>query len=169
MTTVFLHPGKRLGSNYELEAIVGTGQFGQVWRAKKLNPPSDTPVALKVPLDPQRGEEVLMADGKYMLDLPRHPGIVAVNWQGRIGSMWVVEMEFVNGCPLSRLMGDEVQWSKVTFEDIIRWFTGIAEALAFLHEHDIAHGDIKPDNLLLDEGIRTVEDHRFWNEPAAYR
>jgi serine/threonine protein kinase len=152
MTTIFLHPGKRLGSNYELEAIVGTGQFGQVWRAKKLNPPSDTSIALKVPLDPSRGEEVLMADGKYMLDLPRHPGIVAVNWQGRIGSMWVVEMEFVNGLPLSRLMGDEVQWSKVTFEDIIRWFTGIAEALAFLHEHDIAHGDIKPDNLLLDEG-----------------
>ena len=46
MTTMFLHPGKRLGSNYELEAIVGTGQFGQVWRARKLNPPSDTPVAL---------------------------------------------------------------------------------------------------------------------------
>jgi len=152
MTTVFLHPGKRLGSNYELEAIVGTGQFGQVWRAKKLTPPSDTAVALKVPLDPQRGEEVLMADGKYMLDLPRHPGIVAVNWQGRIGSIWVVEMEFVNGYPLSRLMGDEVQWSKVTFEDIVQWFTGIAEALAFLHEHGIAHGDIKPDNLLLDEG-----------------
>lgn len=151
MTTMFLHPGKRLGSNYELEAIVGTGQFGQVWRARKLNPPSDTPVALKVPLDPHRGEEVLMADGKYMLDLPKHPGVVAVNWQGRIGTMWVVEMEFVNGAPLSRLMGDEVAWSKVTFEDIIRWFTGIAESLAFLHEHDIAHGDIKPDNLLLDE------------------
>lgn len=151
MTTMFLHPGKRLGSNYELEAIVGTGQFGQVWRARKLNPPSDTPVALKVPLDPHRGEEVLMADGKYMLDLPKHPGVVAVNWQGRIGTMWVVEMEFVNGAPLSRLMADEVAWSKVTFEDIIRWFTGIAESLAFLHQHEIAHGDIKPDNLLLDE------------------
>ena len=115
------------------------------------SPSSDLPVALKVPLDPHRGEEVLMADGKYMLDLPRHPGIVAVNWQGRVGSIWVVEMEFVNGCPLSHLMGDESQWSKVTFEDIIRWFTGIAESLAFLHEHEIAHGDIKPDNLLLDE------------------
>jgi serine/threonine protein kinase len=151
MTTMFLHPGKRLGSNYELETIVGTGQFGQVWRARKLNPPSDAPVALKVPLDPHRGEEVLMADGKYMLDLPRHPGVVAVNWQGRIGTMWVLEMEFVNGCPLSQLMGDEVQWSKVTFDEIIRWFTGVAEALAFLHQHDIAHGDIKPDNLLFDE------------------
>ena len=53
--------------------------------------------------------------------------------------------------PLSRLMSDEVQWSKVTFEDIISWFTGIADALSFIHEHDIAHGDLKPDNLLLDE------------------
>ncbi len=151
MTTIFLHPGKRLGSNYELEAIVGTGQFGQVWRARKLNPPSGATVALKVPLDPNRGEEVLMADGQYMLELPKHPGVVAVNWQGRIGAVWVVEMEFVNGIPLSKLMADEIQWSKVTFEDIIRWFTGVAEALAFLHGNEIAHGDIKPDNLLLDE------------------
>ena len=56
MTTMYLHPGKRLGSNYELESLVGTGQFGQVWRAKKLNAPADSPVALKVPLDPNRGE-----------------------------------------------------------------------------------------------------------------
>jgi len=151
MTAMYLHPGKRLGSNYELEALVGTGQFGQVWRAKKLNNATSSPVALKVPLDPNRGEEVLMADGKYMMSLPRHPGVVAVTWQGRVGTMWVVEMEFVNGAPLSRLMNDEVQWSKVTFEDIIRWFAGVAEALGFLHENGIAHGDIKPDNLLLDE------------------
>lgn len=151
VTTIYLHPGKRLGSSYQLERLVGTGQFGQVWRAKKLNPPSEVPVALKVPLDPHRGEEVLMADGRYMLHIPPHPGIVSINWQGRVGSLWVVEMEFVNGAPLSRLMDDAARWSKITFEDIIRWFAGVAEALAFLHQHGVAHGDLKPDNLLLDE------------------
>jgi serine/threonine protein kinase len=151
VTATYLHPGKRLGSRYQLESLVGTGQFGQVWRAKKLHPPSDMPVALKLPLDPQRGEAVLMADGQHMIDLPSHAGIVAVHWQGRVGSLWVVEMEFVNGSPLSHLMEDETRWSKVTFIDIIRWFEGVAEALAFLHQHGIAHGDLKPDNLLFDE------------------
>src|SRR5712692_4046623 len=60
-------------------------------------------------------------------------------------------MEFVNGPSLSRLMRDETRWARVTFEDIIRWFAGVAEALAFLHQHRIVHGDLKPDNLLLDE------------------
>ena len=91
----YLHPGKRLGSRYQLESMVGTGQFGQVWRAKKLHPPSDMPVALKLPLDPLRREAVLMADGQHMIDLPSHAGIVAIHWQGRVGSLWVVEMEFV--------------------------------------------------------------------------
>jgi serine/threonine protein kinase len=151
VTALYLHPGKRLGASYLLESLIGTGQFGQVWRAKKLNPPSDVPVALKVPIDPQRGEEALMADGQYMLSIPPHPGIVSVNWQGRVGSQWVVEMEFVNGPPLSRLMEDEARWAKVTFEDIIRWFKGVAEALTYLHQHRLVHGDLKPDNLLLDE------------------
>ncbi|TWT64397.1 protein kinase domain-containing protein [Rubinisphaera italica] len=153
MNTTYLHPGKRLGSAYELEALVGTGQFGQVWRAKKLKDSSGVPVAVKVPLDPHRGEEVLMSDGQFMLDMPKHPGIVGVNWQGRVGKMWVVEMEYVNGEPLSQLMSDEIRWSKVTFEEIIEWFHGLAESLAFLHSHNIAHGDIKPDNLLMDEQL----------------
>jgi serine/threonine-protein kinase len=154
---MYLHPGKQLGTSYQLESLVGTGQYGQVWRAKKLSPPSDLPVALKVPLDPHRGEEVLMADGQYMLDIPPHPGIVSIAWQGRIGSLWVVEMEFVNGAPLSRIMDDAARWSKVTFEDIIRWFEGVAEALVFLHQHGIAHGDLKPDNLLLDEQTENLK------------
>jgi hypothetical protein len=79
VTALYLHPGNRLASSDQLESLIGTGQFGQVWRAKKLTPPSDVPVALKVPIDPQRGEEALMADGQYMLGIPPHPGIVSVN------------------------------------------------------------------------------------------
>jgi len=106
MTALYLHPGKRLGTSYELEALVGTGQFGQVWRAKKITPPADQPVALKIPVDSNRGEEVLMADGRYMMNLPDHPGVVGVRWQGRVGSVWVIEMEFVNGTTLARMMED---------------------------------------------------------------
>ncbi len=151
MKPIYLHPGKRLGTSYELEALLGTGQYGQVWRARKLTSTSEASVALKIPLDPNRGEEVLMADGRYMLDLPRHPGIVAVNWQGRVGPVWIIEMELVNGPPLSKLMQEEARWARVTFEDITQWFLELAEALGFLHGHNIAHGDIKPDNLLYDE------------------
>jgi serine/threonine-protein kinase len=121
-----------------------------VWRAKKLNPPYGA-VALKVPLDSERGEEMLMADGQYMLDVPPHPGIVRVRSQARVGRLWVVQMEFVNGPPLSQIMEDGSRWSKIKFDQIIQWFEGVAEALAFLHEQQIVHGDLKPDNLLVDE------------------
>ena len=149
--TTYLHPGKRLGTRYELEELLGTGQFGQVWRARRLSPPCDGPVAVKLPLDPRRGEEVLMADGQHMRDVPAHPGIVSVTWQGRVGTLWVVEMDYVNGVPLSALMEEAARWCHVTFEDIVRWFSGVADALVHLHRNRVIHGDIKPDNLLLDE------------------
>jgi hypothetical protein len=52
-----------------------------VWRANKINPPTDQPVALKIPADPNRGEEMLMADGRYMVTVPAHYDIVRVHWQ----------------------------------------------------------------------------------------
>jgi tetratricopeptide (TPR) repeat protein len=149
--TTYLHPGKRLGTRYELEELLGTGQFGQVWRARRLAPPCEGPVAVKLPLDPRRGEEVLMADGRNMKDVPPHPGIVRITWDGWVGTLWVVEMDYVNGQPLSALMENAVRWSTVTFEDILRWFSGVADALDHLHRNRVVHGDIKPDNLLLDE------------------
>ena len=156
MSAIYLHPGKRLGSRYQLEALLGTGQFGQVWRATFLDNPSKGPVAVKVPLDSTRGQEVLMADGQYVKDIDEHPGIVRVHWQGHVGDLWVVEMDLVNGPPLSVFMEDEVRWARVTFQDIIRWFRDVADALEHLHNNKIAHGDIKPDNLLLDEDRWTL-------------
>ncbi len=157
MITSYLHPGKMLGSRYQLEQLLGTGQFGQVWRAKRLDSLNPSTVALKLPLQPGIGETALMADAQYMLAVPRHPGIVTVWWQGRVGDFWVVEMELINGLPLSAMMMDASRWASVTFEDMIHWFMGLADAVGHLHINNILHGDIKPDNLLLDEPSNTLK------------
>ncbi|KAF2107817.1 kinase-like domain-containing protein [Lophiotrema nucula] len=42
-------------------------------------------------------------------------------------------------------------FGRLTNDLLLRWFRQLVEALQYLSKHDIWHGDIKPDNVLVDE------------------
>jgi len=141
---VTLHEGDRI-SNYILEARLGSGSFGEVWRAR--HHVFGDRVAIKIPTDPQYVRN-LQREGVAIHGL-RHPNIVrAIDLDPYADPPYFV-MELVNGPSLREL----IDRHKATFpiagaEAILR---GILGALTAAHAAGLVHRDLKPANVLLHE------------------
>lgn len=82
-----------------------------------------------------------------------HPNLVRIHDCGdEDGFPWIA-MEWVEGLPLSKLRAREGAPEAGSLARIAREVAGTLEAL---HGQDIAHRDVKPDNLMIEEGGRVV-------------
>ncbi|KAG2394278.1 hypothetical protein C9374_004042 [Naegleria lovaniensis] len=84
----------------------------------------------------------------------RNPHIVtfiSTNTNGREGSMYLI-MEYMGGGSLRKYIYSLSKGTeKCTFVDKLCLLKGVLIGLKYLHENNITHRDLKPDNILLDE------------------
>lgn len=140
--------GSRFG-DLEVEAEVGAGAFGRVFRARDTL--IDRVVALKVlkkPGDapPRAGErERFLAEARAVGSF-NHPHIVTLyHVHGVEGGGFVLEMEYVDGGSLEdRLAGGE----RIPPEQALAIARDVAAALGAAHAARVVHGDVKPGNVL---------------------
>lgn len=141
------HAGDQIG-DYRLEARLGHGGFGTVWRARHVE--SGRIVALKVlpENDALQDSATLRADVELLAasaaSNSRH--VVQVLGGGTDPVPHVV-MEFVNGSSLSEELKSR---GKLSQQEVIEIGLGIAEALEALQAAGIVHRDVKPSNVLID-------------------
>ncbi|KAH6636673.1 hypothetical protein F5144DRAFT_487300 [Chaetomium tenue] len=78
----------------------------------------------------------------------KHPNIVEyiehLDWDDRL---LIIIMEFVNGGDLGRLIADNGPLSETATKTMARQ---LLDALGYLHDMNITHRDVKPDNILVD-------------------
>lgn len=147
-------PGEELGDRFRLLAELGKGSFGEVWQARRLK--DGATVALKIPKDQEKGEEVLRKESDIIKDI-HHPNIVRVHGFHNISELFVIEMEFVEGCDLAKLLNNVNARAPLTFEQMLEWTLQILDGLAAVHAAHISHNDIKPENILVDKTSGTVK------------
>lgn len=123
---------------YHLHRCLGVGGQGQVWRAEG---PAGDAVAVKLASTPRARAELLAA--ATLLEQLDHPGIVRRLDHDPHGR-WLA-MTLIEGQPLHRWA--EGRPLAARLETLI----GVVEALAFLHDAGVTHGDLKPDNVLIDD------------------
>jgi serine/threonine-protein kinase len=140
-------PGYVIAGKYELEALLGQGGMGAVWRAR--NVALDSLVALKVmraagDLEALRGRLVQEARAAAKL---AHPAIVKVFDVGQTesGDPFIV-MELLHGSSLGTILAAEARISSL---QIARIMLPIADALSLAHSKGIIHRDLKPDNVFV--------------------
>jgi hypothetical protein len=133
---------------YEIQALIGRGGMGAVYRARQ--PALDRLVAIKVlPLEISVDEEIAARFRREARALARlqHPHIIAVHEFGATseGHLFFV-MEYVEGTDLAALLrGGRLVVTQAL--DVVRQ---VCEALQFAHAHGVIHRDIKPANVLVD-------------------
>ena len=139
-----------VGSDLVLTGFLGSGGFGEVWRAKHHDRPHSTEVVLKFCTDAQAArslkKEVELLD--RIRTRGRHPNIVELIYPHLRCSPPCLEYEFVDGGDLSRLMEDRTN-KPFTPSEIAKIMVRIATPVAFAHEQGIVHRDLKPQNVMV--------------------
>jgi hypothetical protein len=155
---VSLDPGRRLAGKlaqgpcrlgrFELEAELGVGSFGYVFRAR------DTELNRTVALKVQRSgsfasdEEVqrFLREARSVAQL-KHPAIVALYDTGHTddGVCFLVS-EYVAGETLEK----RLQATRFDSRAAAKLVAELADALQYAHEQGVIHRDVKPSNILLD-------------------
>ena len=137
--------GTLINHRYRLDAYLGRGGMGQVFRARDLV--LDRDVAVKVLSDSGLGTEGrarLLNEARAAARL-NHPNIVSIYDAGETESTPYIVMELVAGTTLAETRPQ-------TIDDVRAIGLQICAALAHAHASGIVHRDLKPENILLTTG-----------------
>jgi len=141
-----------LDGRYRLYALVGRGSLATTYRALDLQ--SSRVVAVKRFAAGFGSESEFQA--RFLARVAglaelAHPSLVRVLAAGVADERLYLVTEAVQGNSLRRLMQRR---GRLPIYLAVRLAAQIAEALEFLHSHDVVHGDLRPENVLLEEGGR---------------
>ncbi len=149
-------PQEQQFGKYRVEAEIGRGGFGVVYRA--IDSTLDRPVALKI-LDPMLSRDAEWArrfqqEARVMARLD-HPHIVPIYETGNEAGRVYIAMKLIEGGSLATRIG---QGGPLPWNAAVRIIREIAGALDYAHEHGIIHRDLKPGNILLGAGGAVLTD-----------
>lgn len=146
-----LPPGTVVGDRYTLEAKVGGGAFGWVYRATDVKVPGHV-VALKM-LHKAARTQIAREGAIRELSLIAsafHPSLVHFKEHG----WWEERLWFVMPWYEGETLEQRIAREPLSLDEALRIFEPAARALAALHDAGVRHQDIKPDNIYLAR-IRT--------------
>ncbi len=138
--------GALVGGRYRARARVGTGAFGDVYRAEDVEVPGHV-VALKLLHQPSYSPEAKESALRELRHLASvfHPSVVSLKDHGWFdGRLWFV-MPWYEG----ETLGSRLLRAPLSRAEARAIFEPLARALAAVHEAGLRHQDVKPDNVLL--------------------
>lgn len=142
--------GKTILQKYRVEALIGEGGMGKVYRAKQIA--LDKPVVLKVL------RQSLLSDKRTVARFQReakaasrlnHPNSISILDFGQAddGSLFIA-MEYVSGKDLHQILSTE--WP-LPEPRVVRIISQVLSALGDAHGAGVIHRDLKPENIMVEQ------------------
>ena len=142
-----LSPGDDFGPRYRIEALLGQGGMGRVYKA--YDKTLDRFVAIKVV------RPGVMADGEILKRFKQelllasrisHKNVLRIHDMGEVGEVKFISMAYVEGPDLHHILR---QTPRLPFERLLSFAGQLADALGAAHAEGVAHRDLKPQNILV--------------------
>lgn len=146
--------GTQVTARYRIDARIGSGGCGEVYRARDLNLGKDVALKLlhRAKLMDENHVKRFEREARVTCGL-QHPNTVRVTDYGRTAdeALFIV-MEYLTGRPLSQFTG---KLEQIDASRVVRWAGQALGALQEAHTHPLKliHRDLKPDNIFLTEVI----------------
>jgi len=144
-----LTPGSDFGARYRIEALLGQGGMGRVYKAYDKD--LDRVVALKVVRHGVMGETDALKRFKQELVLASkisHKNILRIHDMGEVAGTKFITMAYVEGQDLYGILKEN---PKLPLERVLKFARALAEALAAAHAEGVIHRDLKPQNILVNK------------------
>jgi eukaryotic-like serine/threonine-protein kinase len=141
--------GSDFGPRYRIEALLGQGGMGRVYKA--LDKDLDRYVAIKVVRQGVMAEGDALKRFKQELLLASkisHKNILRIHDMGEVGQVKFISMAYVEGQDLHQILTDN---PKMPLERVLFFSRQLAEALAAAHAEGVVHRDLKPQNILVNK------------------
>lgn len=155
MSTIPQHLQSAIADRYALERELGRGGMATVFLAQDVK--HDRIVALKV-LHPELaaalGPDRFLREIKMAARL-NHPHILPLFDSGEASGWLYYVMPYVEGESLRQRLERE---KKLPLSDAVQLVSAIGSALDYAHRQNIVHRDMKPENVMLHEGVAMVMD-----------
>jgi ABC-type branched-subunit amino acid transport system substrate-binding protein/DNA-binding beta-propeller fold protein YncE len=135
-------------AGYRVEALVGRGGMGVVYRATDLS--LERPVALKL-IAPELAQDTqfrtrFLREPRLAASLD-HPNVIPIYEAGEHEGQLYLAMRYVEGTDLKSTRERD---GKLTPARAIELLAQVASALDAAHERGLVHRDVKPGNVLID-------------------
>ena len=140
-------PGTSLG-RFFIRELIGRGRNAIVYRA--FDPDQRRDIALKVFSSTLSGApqvaDCFEAEAAALQSLA-NPTLVHILTCDHDGSTYYMAMELLRGATLRDLL--TAQSAGLPHDQALTLFRRVAQSVAYIHTHDVAHGNIKPDNIFI--------------------
>jgi eukaryotic-like serine/threonine-protein kinase len=141
-----LKPNDRIGV-WRIEALIGRGGMGEVYRARRDDGRFEQTVALKLIQGLEQSRVRRFSEERKRLARLEHPNVARIVDGGETpDGRAFMAMEYVDGMPIDAFVRDNALSRNRTLE----LFVQLCQAVGHAHGRFILHRDLKPQNVLVD-------------------